>query len=329
MNTAGEHLISELVGFISELVPVDVDKLKGELSGVMTKYHVNRVENDEIHPDLTEKIALYLSSKRLEGLSPITLKDYELNLRKFAEAIKKRTDDISASDIRVYLGTFTEHKMSTIGTKLSTLKSFFSWLASEEVIQRDPTIKIKTPKKEKRMPKSLSIEELELLRESCATTRERAFLEVMYATGCRLSEVHAINQSDINYQAMSCRVIGKGDKEREVYLSFKALFHLKKYLNTRDDDCEALMVTERKPFRRLTKRGIQREIDKIAGRARLDKKVSPHVLRHTFASLTLNNGAELAAIQAFLGHSSPATTQVYAQLSDDKKREQHKRFLVQ
>jgi integrase/recombinase XerD len=179
------------------------------------------------------------------------------------------------------------------------------------------------------MPKSLSIEELELMRESCVTDRERAFIEILYATGCRLSEVYEINKNDINYQSMSCRVIGKGDKERTVYLSFKSLFHLRKYLNSRTDDCEALMVTERKPYRRLCKRGIQREITKIAKRTGIEKSISTHTLRHTFATLTLNNGAELAAVQSFLGHSSPATTQIYAQLTDERKREQHKRYLVQ
>lgn len=128
---------------------------------------------------------------------------------------------------------------------------------------------------------------------------------------------------------MSTNVIGKGNKEREVYLSFKALYHLKKYLKTRDDDCEALMITERKPYRRLSKRGIQFEIRKIAKNAGLEKRVSPHTLRHTFATLTLNNGAELVAIQELLGHSSPETTLRYARITEERKREQHKKFLVQ
>jgi integrase/recombinase XerD len=151
----------------------------------------------------------------------------------------------------------------------------------------------------------------------------------MYATGCRLAEVQQLNKNDINLQNMSTNVIGKGNKEREVYLSFKALYHLKKYLKSRTDDCEALMVTERKPYRRLSKRGIQREIAAIAKMAGLEKKVSPHVLRHTFATLTLNNGAELVAVQELLGHSSPETTLRYARITEERKHEQHKKYLVQ
>lgn len=328
-NNASEMLITEVVGYISELVPVNVEEVKSRLSLILSKYHVKKVENDEVHPDITEKINLFLSSKKLEGLSELTLEGYERDLNIFAKHVRKRVIDVTAADVRVYLAQFESNKMSTIGKKLSILKSFFSWLAGEEIIQRDPTIKIKPPKTEKLMPKALKIEELEMLRESCETDRERAFLEVLYATGSRLSEIHQINIDDINQQSMSFKVIGKGDKERVVYLSFRAMYHLNKYLNSRTDDCEALFVTERRPYRRLGKRGIQREIKVIASRAGLEHKVSPHVLRHTFATLTLNNGAELVAVQELLGHSSPDTTLRYARITEDRKREQHRRYLVQ
>jgi integrase/recombinase XerD len=326
---AGELLISEVTGYISELVPIHVDQVKSNLSDILLKYHVTKVESDEIHPDLTDNIKLFLSSKKLEGLSDITLKSYALELRIFADKVKKHTADISSADLRVYLGQFPNLKMSSIARKLSVLKSFFSWLASEEIILRDPSAKLKAPKEENRLPKSLTIEELEMLREVCKTNRQRAFLEVLYATGCRLSEVHQLNIDDINQQTMSCLVIGKGNKQREVYFSFKAMFHLNKYLKSREDDCEALFITERKPYRRLSKRGIQREIKKIASYAGMADKVHPHVLRHTFATLMLNNGAELVAIQELLGHSSSDTTLRYARITEDRKREQHKKYLVQ
>ncbi|MGM0804671.1 MAG: site-specific tyrosine recombinase/integron integrase [Bacillota bacterium] len=327
---AGEQMLSEVVSVLINLIPgIQMDEVKNKLSTVLTKYHVTRVEQDEVHPDLQEKIELFLSTKKLEGLSPITLGSYKLELRIFADKVKKRTPDVSSADIRVFLTQFGHLKLSSLSRKLSVLKSFFSWLTSEELIMRDPTVKIKPPKKEKRLPKALSIEELEMLRESCKTIRQRAFLEILYATGCRLSEVHDLNRTDINYQSMSTNVIGKGDKERTVYLSYKALYHLRKYLNNRTDNEEALMVTERKPYRRLSKRGIQREIGIIARNAGLEKRVSPHTLRHTFATLTLNNGADIVAVQHLLGHSSPSTTQTYAVLSDERKREQHKKYLVQ
>jgi integrase/recombinase XerD len=326
--SSGEQLISDVTAYISELVPIHIEQVKNKLSSILAKYQVKKVERTEVHPDLTEKVKLFLASKKLEGLSPITLNSYDLELNIFSEKAKKRAEDITTADIRVYLGTFEHLKLSSVSRKLSVLKSFFGWLTAEEIIQRDPTTKIKPPKKEKRLPKALSIEELEILRESCKTYRQRAFLEILYATGCRLSEVYALNQSDINFQTSSCLVIGKGNKEREVYFSPKAMYHLRKYMMNRVDNEEALMITERKPYRRLSKRGIQREIAKIADQAGLDKKISPHTLRHTFATLTLNNGADIAAVQALLGHEDPSTTQIYAQLTEEKKREQHKKYLV-
>ena len=326
----GEQLLSEITATIYEIFPfLDVEGTKTKLSTIVSKYYVQIVEPDKTHPDLHEKITLYLAAKSLDGLSKKTIENYRLELKIFSEKVKKKTQDITTSDIRVYLGSLNHLKMSTIGTKLSVLKSFFSWLSAEEIIQKDPTAKLKSPKIEKRLPKALTIEELELIRESCQTIRQRALVEVMYATGCRLAEVQQLNKNAINLQKMAMSVIGKGNKEREVYLSFKALYHLKKYLTSRTDDCEALMVTERKPYHRLSKRGIQREIEAIAKTAGLDKKVSPHVMRHTFATLTLNNGAELVAVQELLGHSSPETTLRYARITEERKHEQHKTYLVQ
>lgn len=329
MQKNGERLLTELLETLAEASLHVGQEVEEQMRGIMSAYQVKRVEADSIHPDLTEKVEQFLSAKRLEGFSEVTLDGYQLELRIFREHVRKRAEDITTADLRQFLGSFTEIKASSRSRKLSVLKSFFGWLTAEEYLQRDPSAKIRPPKKEKRMPKALSIEELEMLRESCVTLRQRAMLEVMYATGCRLAEVQGLNKSDIDYQSMSCRVIGKGNKEREVYLSYKAMYHLKKYLDGRTDESESLLVTERKPHRRMSARAIQREVGVIAAAAGLDKRVSPHTMRHTFATLTLNNGADIVAVQHLLGHADPATTMTYSNLSDERKREQHKKFLVQ
>lgn len=330
MYNAGEQLLSELVVSLHELLPgIDFGKVKNKLSGILSHFKVEVQEEYKLESDFPEKIKLFIASKKIEGLSSQTLEGYEIEMRLFSMAVNKQVEHITSGDIRVYLGNLEGRKMSTIGKKLNVIRTFFGFLMAEEMISRDPTLKIKQPKEEKRLGKSLTIEELEMLRESCQSIRQRAFLEIFYATGCRLSEMQRLNISDVNMQSMSCKVIGKGDKEREVYFSFKAMFHLRKYLLSRNDKEPALMASIRKPYRRLSKRAIQDEIKKIAKNAGLEHKVTTHVLRHTFATLTLNNGADIVAVQELLGHSSPDTTLRYARITEERKRDQHKKYLVQ
>jgi len=308
---------------------VDKPDIQQALSVVLSQYDIKPALLKNGHPDLQQKIKLFLSGKKLEGLSTITLKSYALEFRIFSEHIQKATNEITTADLRIYLSEWDHLKTSSLSRRLSVLKSMFGWLSSEEIIPMDPTKRIKPPRKEQRVPKALSIEELEMIREACVTPRERALIEVLYATGGRLSEIQKMNRLDIDYQAMSVLVIGKGDKERPVYFSFKALYHLKKYLMRRMDDEQALFVTERRPYRRLSPGGIQREIKIIAARSGVKKNVHPHIFRHTFATLMLNNGAELVAVQGLLGHVDPATTLIYATLTDEKRKQSHKQYLVQ
>ena len=330
MQFAGTQLLSEVSQELSAICPgiIELDT-QSKLAEIISGYDIKRIEPENAHPDVSEKIDFYFAGKRLEGLSEVTLEGYEYQLRIFANQMKKKVEDISTNDIRAYLSQYAHQKTNTRSGKLSVLKSFFSWLAAEDILPKDPTFRLKPPKKEKRLPKALNIEEFEMLRESCKTIRQRALVEVFYATGSRLSEIQALNRQDIDYQTSSTRVIGKGNKERDVYFSFKSLYHLKKYLSGRTDQVEALFITERKPYRRLSDRGIQREIGIVAKAADLHKKISPHTLRHTFATLTLNNGADLVAVQELLGHENPATTQIYASITAERKREQHKKHLVQ
>ncbi|WP_404427326.1 tyrosine-type recombinase/integrase [Ureibacillus chungkukjangi] len=324
------HLLNEIATIV-KMSSVDIDevKLQTYLDDLLSNYYIEEKTNEMHQEDSEDYLKLYLNSIRLENYSNETITSYKYVLRAFIDFVEKPIIQVTTADIRKFLGTFSELKASTVNTKLIILRSFFKWLVVEDFLLRNPTLKIKMPKQPKRLREGLSIEELEIVRESCENARERALIEFFYSTGCRLSEIRNLNLEDINWQDMSTRVIGKGNKERKVYLSYKALFFLKKYLKTRDDDCPALFATVRRPFRRLTNRGIQYQVDKIEQRADINKKLTPHVLRHTFAMLGMESGMEIADLQHLLGHENPATTtQVYAPVSEGRKREAFRKFHV-
>lgn len=323
------RLLNDVQSLVGTICPdVDINKLTIRMEEVLSNYEATRKTYEQLGEDLPEKVDMFISAMKIEGLSDLTIMDYQLELSLFTKHCKKAATQVTTIDIRSYLSSLDGIMSSTVGKKLSVLKSFFGWLVREEVLLRDPTIKVKLPKKPKRLPKSLTVEELEIVRDSCRTYRERALIEVMYSTGCRLSEVSNMKRSDINTQSMSVKVIGKGDKERHVYLSSKAMYHLQKYLMNRLDDCDYLFVTIRKPIRKMSDDSIQLEIRKIEKRSNIDKKISPHTFRHTFAQLSMDAGIDLADLQQLLGHSNPATSLMYSAVSEERKQQAHRRFHV-
>lgn len=324
------RLVNDINVIVTMLCPeIDTMKLNVRLEEVVSNYKIHWKSVVEIEEDILEKVDLFIASKRLEGLSETTLKSYKIQLEAFAKYCPKAVAHVTTPDIRQYLAQDKGWKISTVDTILSILKTFFGWLVIEEILLRDPTAKINPPRKEKRLPKGLTIEELEMIREACTSLRERALIEVFYSTGCRLSELANMKIADINMQNMSMKVIGKGNKERIVYLSFKALYHLNKYLKERTDDCESLFITLRKPYRAVGNRAIQREISKIESRVSISKKLTPHVMRHTFAQLSMDAGIELADLQHLMGHSNPSTTLVYSNVSEERKQQAFKKYHVQ
>ena len=324
------RLTADINTIVTMLSP-DIDEVRFHIlmEEVLANYDTKRKTLVEMENDLPEKIDMFIAAKRLEGLSETTLSNYRYELVNFSEVFNKAAVQITTPDIRFYLGKKVGLKTSSVSTKLTILKSFFGWMQREEIMLRDPTAKIPTPKKEQRLPKGLTIEELEIVRETCETLRQRALIEVFYSTGCRLSELSQLNKDSINLANMNAKVIGKGNKERVVYFSFKAMHHLRKYLKMRIDDCEALFVTERRPIRRMTNRGIQFEVDKIEQKANIQKKLTPHVMRHTFATLSMDAGIELTDLQHLMGHSNPATTLIYGTVSEERKQAAYKKFHVQ
>lgn len=280
--------------------------------------------------DMPSKVILFLASKKLDGCSPKTLDNYGRILKMFCSVITKDVEQIDSMDIRRYLALYSKRgvKNTTMATHISALKSFFGWLENEEYVTKSPMRKIKNIKTEKRIRKALTREEMELLRDACRTHQERAVVEFFYSTGCRLDEVYKLNISDIDWAGGKAMVIGKGNKERTVYLNARAIVQLKKYIASRSDNNPALIVGIRRPHDRLSHRGIQRIFTELGKRAGITKPVHPHLLRHTTATVMLQNGASMAEVQHLLGHDNPATTQIYAEMDTQAIKMSHLKHVI-
>lgn len=331
LSTDTARMLQELEIITSTLLPdADVIKMKLRYEEIVNNYDINRRTPLSLENDTQDKISLFLSAKRLEGLSKLTIDGYKRELNKLDEFIGKPTVQINTPDLRGYLASNTAWQPGTVAKKLSVIKTFFAWLVDEEILLKNPSSKIKQMKQPKRLPKAVSATELEMLRKGCETTRERALLEVMYSSGCRLTEVSNMLVDKVNWGTGAINVIGKGDKERVVYLNPRALFYLEIYLKERkenDDECAYLFATIRRPYRKMGNKTIQDEVAKIKNRSGVDKNVHPHTLRHTMATLAMENGIELGDLQQLLGHDNPSTTLRYAAVSEERKHQAHKRFV--
>lgn len=276
---------------------------------------------------LTEAWRLYAADKQIEGFSPVTLKNYQIQhnllLRYFGDT---DLDKITLPDLKTYLVKEGGHlKPSSLGQRIRAIRAFFRWANEEGYCSGNPARKLKEPKLGLRVPKALSEEDTVMLEEGCNTPLEHALVEFMYSTGCRVGEVYRLNRNAINWESKSCIVLGKGDKEREVYFSIKAAIWLKKYLASRKDTDVALFVTERKPHR-LSTDMIRYIIKRVAGHSEMSTNVYPHKLRHSYATHLLNNGAPMEGIQTLLGHAKLETTMVYAHLSGPRRKEIYTKY---
>ncbi|HRX84120.1 MAG TPA: tyrosine recombinase XerC [Phycisphaerae bacterium] len=244
-----------------------------------------------------------------------------------ATDLKQRLLQVETDDVRSFLAHLgkQDYSKSTTARKLATLRSFYKFCLRRSYIESNPLASIRTPKQEKRLPKFLEIDQINrLLNTPDDTTllgaRDKAMFEVLYSTGMRVSELVDLNRTDVDETSQCIRVRGKGKKHRTTPVGPTALGSVRKYIELRESDPrnasfdpEALFVN--KHGKRLSTRSVRRKLDKYLIEAGIDPSVSPHTLRHSFATHMLNNGADLRGVQELLGHQSISTTQIYTHLT--------------
>jgi len=243
------------------------------------------------------------------------------------DEMRKRLLAVDATHIRSFLAFLTEHEYSkaTTARKLATLRSFYKFCMRRSFITTNPVATIRTPKQERHLPKFLEVEQIQKLLQTpedgtLLGARDKAMLETLYSTGVRVSELVALNVEDIDTTGDGLRIRGKGRKERRTPIGSTAMNSIRKYLQMRGADPrsgafdkQALFVN--KHGQRLSTRSVRRKLDKYLVMCGLDPSISPHTLRHTFATHMLNNGADLRSVQELLGHQSISTTQIYTHVT--------------
>lgn len=297
---------------------------------------------------MSELLLDYIEHLEVEGgRSAHTAENYTLYLERFVEF----TDDIVVDKItseiirkyRLWLNRYKNNNDDELATitqsyHLIALRGFLNYLSKRNISSLSPE-KIELPKVSRKQVTFLHYDEIERLLEQINTNdetglRDRAIIELLFSSGLRVSELINLNRDHINTTRREFMVRGKGKKDRPVFISESASIHVNNYLKTRTDNLPPLFisysrnnkVTNSGDYRRLSARSIQRIINKYTRLAGITKHVSPHTMRHSFATDLLMNGADLRSVQVMLGHSNISTTQIYTHVTDEHLREVHEKF---
>ena len=322
---------------------MDRTNLKGEelvavldcLDCAAFNFEVKKKETQIVpyNQELPQLAKMFIVCKSVEGYSEGTLYNYTRFLTKFFFTIQKAPENVTPNDIRVYLYMYQKERgisNRSLEKLRGCISAFYKWMLVEGYIDKNPCIAIPTIKYEKKPKVVCSQMDLEYLRRACVTKKQKAILEVLYSTGCRVGELVILKKSDIDWDKKTVHLFGKGKKHRTSFLNAKAEVALKEYLNSREDDNEWLFVSDRKPYNQMHVCGIQKIMRQITERSQshVSKNVTPHIMRHTMATRMVENNSNLVSVQKILGHSNINTTMTYVHATMESARSEHIKAIV-
>lgn len=273
-----------------------------------------------------EKFMRFLEIEK--NASRHTILNYSIDLRSLKDFVKEEPlEKIDYLILRRYLVNLKENSLSkaTVARKIAAIRSFFRFLCREGHIKTNPASSLSTPKREKHLPKFLSEDDVARLIESpvgdsVSSLRDKAILETLYSTGIRVSELVGLDVGNIDQIGGVVKVYGKGKKERIVPIGDRALQAIRSYLNRRgyEETKETKALFLKESGGRITDRGVRRIIEKYIRRTSIKENISPHTLRHSFATHLLDRGADLRSVQELLGHVNLSTTQIYTHITTER-----------
>ena len=290
----------------------------------------DEVKHQEELNENKKMIDSFISSKQVEGCSERTIKYYKEIVDKFSDNFDKSIKQITTEEIRIYLSNYKENSScgsTTIDNIRRVLSSFFSWLEDEDYIVKSPVRRIHKIKTATIVKEVLTDENIERLRDECENIRDLCLIELLISTGMRVGELVNLNKSDINFEDRSCIVLGKGNKEREVYFDAKTKLHLKEYISKRNDNNNALFVSMREPHQRLSISGVELIVRNLGINTNINK-VHPHKFRRTLATMAIDKGMPVEQVQKLLGHVKIETTMHYALVNQNNVKTSHRKFIA-
>lgn len=333
MENFANEFVSKLDGKISDEA---LRTVLQELQVFTSNYDISQRETHVVpyQSNIPDCYRVYMVAKKIEGMSPESMKTYNFYLTDFFEHINRPFEQVTTNDIRIYL--YETQKRTgisnrTLDGKRLVINTFMDWCWKEGYITNNPCASIKPIKFEEKPREPLSNMELEIVRDACENYRDKAMIELFYSTGCRLSEMVNLKISDIDFTSKEVHLFGKGSKHRTSYLNAKAEYMLKKYFELerpKESISDSVFVIFRKPYNEMHKELIYARIKAIQKRSGIERSLFPHLLRHTMATDALNRGMSVAEVKEILGHEKLDTTMIYAKISHDSVKFNHKRYIV-
>lgn len=329
-----EQFINDVVERLSHRLPAEeLFTVREVLLFIANDYDITPRTTDlaVVQDGLPKEAKEYLVTKKIEGMSDATLMQYRYALERFFEKVKKPVVQIRTEDLRIYLYQAKESsKMSdrALENHRVYICCFFRWLFANGYLIKDPCINIKPIKYEKKIREPLTDTEMEYLRHACTTYREKAVVEVLYSTGCRVSELIKIRVCDIDFDKREVQLYGKGKKHRIAYLNARAILNIRLLLGNRGYDSEYIFTSEKAPHDALTSRSIDNMVKRLGEKAQIKGRVFPHRVRHTTATDALRKGMPIEQVQQLLGHERVETTLEYAKVNRNEVKERHAKYIV-